>query len=307
MCPGLGEGMATVLQDVKGLANALVIRLCTRLAEPDKLSEIVFGTAVAFTFVGAGFCVMQQLEKLHPQIFHDYDICFELNLPAPETHKETAAQVARLKPRVEISKSRNRPVLDPDRAIRNVTATAMASENQSKTPTSEVAGSSDSALAAPMPVSDPGPGAANASVNQAAAEDPGTTNQGVAGSAAPMRLPQADLNAVAGADFGAQKTLAMAAAAPRLYNIKPYKQDLLTRLAKNWQPHKGYDHIVLVLTLTKDGKLTNCELVESCGSEKIDREAMEAIQNTEYAPLPDWYKGEHLNCKLDLATVFKSP
>lgn len=289
--------MATVLEDAKGLANRLVIRLCVRLAEPNKLSEFIFASAMAFTLIGAGFCVMQQLEKLHPRVISEHDVSFELNLPT--VPKKPQPVRTRTKARIAAAEKPTRT---------NMVAAMRENASSKKAVVAAIRpaliASPDAANASPMPQLSSDPNSANAAMTEGQSgasagpavdtDSPGT---------APLK-PQGDLNAVAGADFGAQRPLALAVAAPRMGNIKPYKQDLLQKLAKHWHPHKGYDKMILSVTLNKEGKVVNTEVVESSGSERADHDALETINSIEFSALPDWYKGEHLTCKLNLATVF---
>lgn len=302
--------MATVLEDAKIMASRLVVRLCSRLAEPDKLSETIFATAIAFTFIGAGFSVLEQFEKSNPQILKEYDISFELKVPAAEKKYVTkvaavdqGAHSTRQKPHAEMT--------HPSKLF----AAAPASTN--RVADAEIARSAlaspDAANASPLPI--PAADAAVAATHggdAVPAESRMPSNVSNTDNSAKSAVPadsagtgsSIDLNSVAGADFGAQKMLAMAAPIPHLGNIKPYKQDLLNRLAKNWHPRKGYDRIVLSLTISKDGTVVNDEIIESSGSNKVDQSALDTVEATQFAPLPDWYKGQHLIWKLDLSTIF---
>ncbi len=86
-------------------------------------------------------------------------------------------------------------------------------------------------------------------------------------------------------------------------NIAPYRKDMLMRLAQNWHPKKTYEDLTVLITLDHDGKLVGGEIFQSSGSKKADKEALAAVEATEFAALPDWYKGETLTFKIQLSKV----
>ncbi len=86
-------------------------------------------------------------------------------------------------------------------------------------------------------------------------------------------------------------------------NIAPYRKDLLLRLAQNWHPKRTYENLIVLVVLDHDGHLVSSEIFQSSGNKKGDKEALEAVQATEYAPLPDWFKGETLTFKIELSKV----
>jgi TonB family protein len=87
-------------------------------------------------------------------------------------------------------------------------------------------------------------------------------------------------------------------------NIAPYRKDMLMRLASHWNPKKmKQGNIVLVITLGKEGQLLNSEVLSSSGNDKLDQYALDAVGKTEFAPLPDWYRGSQLRLKVELARV----
>jgi TonB family protein len=301
--------MATVFRDPKGLAHRLVIRLCILMSERDKLNEIAFSTAIAFMFLGAGFCVIQQMEKMHPRVVRDHDICFELNVPTVNRRKDAASSQQRT-----VSRPKDKPpTSDLNRISKPVVSQLSQPVRTKKTPQrafatpATVINSADAVNAAPLPIQYD-PSAANASVPDMKSVSDGVNSPGLGnGTDGPIpSKPEADLNAVAGANFGAQKPIALAVSTPRMGNISPYRQDLLSRLAKNWKPHRGFDRITIKLTIAKDGSLIDSEIVQSSGSIKVDRAALTAVECTEFAPLPDWYSGPDLSFQLNLSAVVHS-
>jgi TonB family protein len=285
------------------------------MSERDKLNEIVFSTAIAFMFLGAGFCVIQQMEKMHPRVLRDHDICFELNVPTVNRRKAEEANQRRIE-RQQLSQSRAKAqISELDRGAKPLLTNQLSQPVRSQktplrssaAPAITVINSADAVNAAPLPIQND-PGAANASV-----PDMGHVSDGAKSPDLPSGTdgqspakPEADLNAVAGANFGAQKPIALAVNTPRMGNISPYRQDLLGRLAKNWKPHRGFDRITIKLTIAKDGSLIDSEIIQSSGSVKVDRAALTAVECTEFAPLPDWYHGDNLSFQLNLSAVVHS-
>lgn len=86
-------------------------------------------------------------------------------------------------------------------------------------------------------------------------------------------------------------------------NIAPYRKDLLVRIAHNWTPKRKSENIIVLLTLNHDGGVISTEILQSSGNKRADKEALSAIESTEYAALPEWYKGESLTFKIELAKV----
>src|SRR5262249_21699218 len=109
-------------------------------------------------------------------------------------------------------------------------------------------------------------------------------------------------------DAGSRKlaTLLPAGAAVAMGNIGPYRKNLLERIVQNWHPKKTLYLIVLV-TVNHDGKLVSSEIFQSSGSKKADKEALAAVQVTDYAPLPDWFKGEQLMFRIVLSQDLQGP
>ncbi len=86
-------------------------------------------------------------------------------------------------------------------------------------------------------------------------------------------------------------------------NIGPYRKDLLMRLAKNWTRQANGTVPVVVIELAKDGTLRSVVISVSSGSKESDKAAIEAVKKTQFAPLPDWYRGDKLTFKIELSKV----
>jgi TonB family protein len=86
-------------------------------------------------------------------------------------------------------------------------------------------------------------------------------------------------------------------------NIGPYRKNLLHRIGQNWHPTDLSGNITLLITLDRDGNLLASEVLESSGSRRLDKQAIVAVKNTEFAPLPEWFKGNHLQFRVELTNV----
>jgi TonB family protein len=82
-------------------------------------------------------------------------------------------------------------------------------------------------------------------------------------------------------------------------NIAPYRRDMMSRIARNFNPPKNFRGSVIIV-LGQDGTLISDEVLESSGNKQADRAFLTAVETTEYQPLPDWYRGETLQFKINL-------
>jgi TonB family protein len=80
---------------------------------------------------------------------------------------------------------------------------------------------------------------------------------------------------------------------------QPYRHDLLMRIAQNWKPSQPTD-VTVSITIDCFGNLIDSRILESSGHRSLDKQALAAVAQTEFAPLPDWYKGGPLEFKLQL-------
>ena len=58
--------------------------------------------------------------------------------------------------------------------------------------------------------------------------------------------------------------------------------------------------MTVLFEIGKDGKVLNAEIFESSGHRKLDAEAIALIQNIDFEPLPEWYRGESLTFRVDM-------
>jgi len=83
-------------------------------------------------------------------------------------------------------------------------------------------------------------------------------------------------------------------------NIGPYRKDLQRRLQENWHPQTAVVRLVVLITIAQDGSLISTSIMESSGSKRADREALQAVNATSFAPLPAWYKGDLISFRIEM-------
>jgi len=277
------------------------------------------------------FVKLQEYEVAHPRIIRDVDVSFEFTPPPPPPPKamempkditlsaggapgsEAAPQA--LAPKVEVPAVKQpevKPVPVPVEArpvpSHKTTAAApvsVTSTNVIKTPVGAVTPKQAPTPKPPPPVAGPTATASAGAPTEGGGPDgvaggTGTGGKGEGGTG----TGEGGNGAGTGQGGGTQIATSLPTGLTRaMGNIAPYRKDLLLRLAANWHPKKQYDPIILLLSIDKEGNLLSSEIFQSSGSKKADKEALAAAQATQYAPLPDWYKGEQLTFKIEMSKV----
>lgn len=78
----------------------------------------------------------------------------------------------------------------------------------------------------------------------------------------------------------------------------PYMRELQRRIKMNWEPPKGNEskRVVLLFSISRDGRLLSMKLLKSSGVAIADKAAMSAVQLTApFKPLPPEYKGNNVD------------
>lgn len=78
----------------------------------------------------------------------------------------------------------------------------------------------------------------------------------------------------------------------------PYMRELQRRIKMNWDPPKGNEskRVVLLFTISRDGRLLNVKVNRSSGMPAADKAAISAVQLTApFKPLPPEYKGSSVD------------
>jgi TonB family protein len=285
------------------------------------------------------FIKLQEFETAHPRVIHDVDVSFEFTPPPPEPPPKPLEMPKALSlteganpnpgseaaprpmdsakvdmPSVKAPETAEVPTQVPAKPVPSHKTTvappvAMTPTNVIKTPLGQV---SPRTAPVPTPVptvagntsTTPLSGAATQGGAPGANEaGTGTGGQGAGGTG----TGQGDIGAGTGegpaGGVPAIATRLPAMAGRAMGNISPYRKDLLLRIAQNWHPKKATENLIVLLTIGHDGGLLGSEIFQSSGNKKADKEALAACQTTEFAPLPDWYKGEQLQFKVELSKV----
>lgn len=296
----------------EAMIRSQILACPDRLYEAAAMDEVERGTILQTVIVAAfvihmlfviAFIQLQGWERAHPRKIPELGLTFEFSVPpinevfyvrpkeitltvgdeAPVaqeqgTQQKTAtaanpivikpAMTARLrepnKPGTEMNPSRRSPVTPPI----------------SLTTTNQI-------LAAP-PAAMPGETISSGGVDDAG--NPGndidsTGSMGIGG----------------GATLGA-KPPEITLTAPKVarLNITPYRRDLEARLKKSFHPNGRFDRLTVSIVVASDGTLLHTEIIESSGKSKIDREALRAVREATFAPLPPAYKGDSLTFSITM-------
>lgn len=96
-------------------------------------------------------------------------------------------------------------------------------------------------------------------------------------------------------------------------NIAPYRSEIIKKINENWRavakpktPSTIDSTPTVMVVIAKDGALLSIELLESSGNKKTDRRAMDAIESTDFPPLPEWFTGESVKFKIHLQKVLST-
>ena len=85
-------------------------------------------------------------------------------------------------------------------------------------------------------------------------------------------------------------------------NLGPYLAEIRRRVKRNWKPSAPNNnrHTVLIFSIQRNGQITGLRVRQSSGSEKVDRESLEAVQKSgPFAALPANFPNEQLNVEFN--------
>lgn len=304
----------------------------------ERLQNCIILVFIFHMMMVLAFIKLQEYELAHPRIIRDVEVSFELTPPPPEpppkalevprsislTEGENpnpgseaapkALDSAKVEmPALKAPETQAEPTMVPAKPVPSRKTTVAAPV--AMTPTNVIKAPLGAVLPKTAPVATPPPPVAGTTSTRPLSGEQtqggapggteggtGTGGEGTGGTG----VGAGDQGAGTGAGDAGGVPIATALPATAMRakgNIAPYRKDLLMRLAANWHPKKQLDPIVLLLTIDKEGNLVGAEIFQSSGNKKADKEALTAAQATEYAPLPDWYKGESLTFKIELSKV----
>lgn len=316
-------------------------RFCDR-KNPDsidrqgKLGQVAALVLIFYAIMGIAFVKFQELEKKHPRIIRDVDVSFEFTAPPPEptfkvgdvpkpislSEGENANPGSEAAPKPSQSDTVKLPSIQApetqatptqvqakpmaSRVVTEAAPVAVTSTNMIKTAApaqqapKQAPSDSKNPTIAGVASSLPTSGSAEAGgTPDGQGGSTGTGGEGTGGTGTGSGDPGSGTGfGLAGGQIATslQETRATG-------NIAPYRKDMLIRIAGNWHPKRKNESIIILVTIDHEGKLLSDEVLQSSGNKKSDKEALAAIESTEFAPLPEWYKGEQLQFKINLDKV----
>jgi TonB family protein len=301
-----------------------------------KLGQVAILVFVFYIIMGIAFVKMQELEKKKPRIIHDVDVAFELYAPPPEPSfkvgevpkpislsegenanpgseaapKPSSSDTVSL-PSIEAPETQSKPTQVQARPVASHTVTESApvmvtSTNMIKTtvpsqaaPKSQPNADKNATMAGVLATAPTSGSAMAGGTPDSQGGGIGEGGQGTGGTG----TGSGDGGSGSGTGIAGGQIATRVESARAMGNIAPYRKDMLIRIAQNWHPKRKNESIVILVTIDRDGKLLSDEVLESSGNKKSDKEALAAIEATEFAGLPDWYKGEQLQFKINLDKV----
>ena len=85
-------------------------------------------------------------------------------------------------------------------------------------------------------------------------------------------------------------------------DLGPYFDEIRRRVKRNWKPSSPGDnrHTVLAFSIQRNGQITGLQVIQSSGSERVDRESLEAVQKSgPFDALPANFPQEQLNVEFN--------
>lgn len=266
------------------------------------LANFVWSSSCLFAVVLAWFGWMQYQETKHPRIISDINVNFEFFCPAPEPAFRVRQALVGQAPAVPVKavQKRHEPApVKPTSAEPQPVAKTEPQETKMVSLTKHVA---EVPVAMVQPQS---PATAQAVTAQTEAGHPdGHGQQATTPGTAATPVNKGDAQSLLGANFGATDLLASQASQPiktaSMGNIGPYKKDMIARIGSVWHPSQHYGNISVEVQLDKSGALMSSRVLQGCGDEQVNKSLEDALQAVQFAPLPEWYKGEQLKFKINL-------
>lgn len=291
-----------------------------------QLNQVVILVVIFHAIMGIAFVKMEEYERKHPRLKSDMDLQFQISIPAPEPEfrvvhcpkpiglieespeaKSSSKQKSRENqkvtlPVIKAEQTQQLPSLPPatpqlSRETIVQPPIAVLNTNMVKSlPSVNLTGSPNSK---PL-VNTVGP-RSESMPSGAAFEggDPAEDDSNGSGSGQSDDGTGTGTGTGVGDHDGSLISRLSGNSSRASGNIAPYRKELLIRIAANWHPRKKAQ-LVLVVEIAADGSVSNVEVKESSGSNRVDAEAVSAVESTEFPPLPKWYGGDSLRFEIDL-------
>jgi len=299
-----------------------------------QLNQVLVVVVIFHAIMGIAFVKMEEYERKHPRIIRDVDVSFEFSAPPPapefkvgdvpkaitltEGENPDSGSSSSARPQEAdtvslptIKAAEMLPVPTPEQAkpvashettvappvavVPTQTIRAMpvqAPKSQPKAPTNTaLAGTTSNSQASGAPHAGGGPDGQDG------------VGDGGDGSGGQGKGPGDPGTGSGYGNIGGDIAMNLKAVARPMGNIAPYRKDMLMRIAANYHPKHKDASMTMQIQIGRDGQVLSVEVKESSGNKHADKEAEVAIEATEFAPLPDWYKGDNLTFKIDFAKV----
>jgi TonB family protein len=292
-----------------------------------QLNQVVALVVIFHAIMGIGFAKMEEHERRHPRIIRDVNVAFEFSAPPPapefrvgevpkaitltEGENPDSGAASSAKPREADTVSLPTPKAPetlttptPEQAKPVVSHQTTVAPSVAVTTTQTIKAAPVQApkkslmlqnIASGAPKEGGGPEGKEGGV--------GDGGEGTGGSG----KGEGDPGTGSGyGNVGGDIATRVSGGTRAMGNIGPYRKDLLMRIAQNWMHSKYHSEALTIqIIIGKEGQVLSTEIVESSGNKRADKEALAIIEGTEFAALPDWYKGDQLLFKIDLAKVEK--
>ncbi len=300
-----------------------------------QLNQVLVLVVIFHAIMGIAFVKMEEYEKKHPRIIRDVDVAFEFAAPPPapefrvgeipkpitltEGENPDSGSAAAAKPHEAdkvslptIKAPETLPVPTPEQARPVVSHISTVAPPVAVTTNNTVkAAPVQAPKTAPKAASKVAIAGANSNSSASGAPQEGGSPDGKEGGtgmggdgAGGEGTGDGDPGTGTGyGNIGGDIATRVQGAGRATGNIAPYRKDMLLRIAGNWHPKRKSESMTVQIQIGKDGAVLAVEVIESSGNRKADREAVAAIEATEFAPLPDWYRGEQLTFRIDMARV----
>lgn len=85
-------------------------------------------------------------------------------------------------------------------------------------------------------------------------------------------------------------------------DLAPYFAEIRRRVKRNWQPSSPGEEQLTVLSfaIQRNGQITGLRIIETSGNQKVDLDALEAVQNSApFAPLPASFTRDRLDIQFN--------
>lgn len=300
-----------------------------------QLNQVLVVVVIFHAIMGIAFVKMEEYERKHPHMIRDVNVSFEFTAPPPvpafkvgevpkaisltvgenpdagaaDSATPSAADVVsvptpkapEILPMPTPEKARpvvsHKTTIAPPVAVTANTNIKAAPVQVPKSapkapPPTDLAAATSESVASGAPKAGGGPQGNEGGVGQGG-EGTGGSGKG-----------QGDPGTGSGfGTVGGEIATRLPSTARAMGNIGPYRRDLLMKIAANWHPKRKVEAMTVQIQIGKDGQVLSVEIIESSGNKRADKEAQAAIEATEFAPLPDWFKGDELTFKIDMKKV----